>query len=82
MEMNMHAELKRNQCLQSMRVDSPGSIIAGFFVFYCSSYPPARQNDVSSFFAVIYMSCINSWPVSLLWAAQLLMFNGSVSHYG
>ena len=78
----MHAELKRNQCLLSMRVKSPGSFTSGFFEFYCFNCSTAGQHGVSSFYVVVYILCINLWPVSLPRAAQFIMLNGSVSRYG
>ena len=79
----MHAESKKNRCLLSKRVDPLGSITDDFFVFYCSRYPLVGQAlFLVFFFFSYYMTCISFWPVSLLWAVQLLIVTGSVSHHG
>ena len=82
-EMNMLAGWKRNRCPLRTRADSLGSIIAGFIMFYCFRSSLVEHTDgFCSVFKNIYMFCLSLWPVSLLWAAQLLMPNGSVSHSG
>ena len=60
--MNMHAELRRSQCLQSMRVEPPSSITAGIFEFYYSSCPPVGQIDVSSFYATVFYKLMAGFP--------------------
>ena len=83
LEMNMHAESKKNRCLLSKRVDPRGSITDGFFVFHCSRYPLVGQALFLVFFFIsYYMFWICFWPVSHLWAVQLLRVTGSVSHLG
>ena len=78
----MHAELKRNQCLLSTRVKSPRSFTSSVFEFCCFNCSTDGQNGASSFYVVVYILCINLWPVSLPRAAQYIMLNGSVSHSG
>ena len=80
--MNMHAGLKRNQCLLSMRAKSPGSFTSGLFEFCCFNCSTVEQYDVSSFYIAVYILCIILWPVSLLRAAQHILLNGLVSHSG